>query len=453
MECESRFYWERFHEAEELFLLFIEECKKQNEAIASLEEKLLAGTSTRLLDWVDHVLMAETVQIRSRLEDLGFVRQTDTDFQAYVHPGALLPRVVLTDDPSSQKTGLALRVEEISNFLHVNQFHGDIEGTPLSAYRRSLLSTENSTVLMVVERRGSRDYTPTYPGNEYLQQYLEAVELWKKLPRSMEDEGQAFSEMLKGASEITDRLGPDMAAHIVCMCERDYWMSRNYAARVQKMRQDILGLGWANHDHHTFRSSRHHFTRLVDLFTRLGFRKRERFYAGKEAGWGAQVMENPNAGLALFLDVDLAPEEVAVDFAEQGLSERDELGTVGLWCALHGDSILKAGMHHIAANVLFDRLTQDLSAYHIEFMSPFSDFSYLRQSFSKGEKWDVYPGRVRRLLDSNRIDKRQADTFLRQGVIGSHLENIQRREGFKGFNQKNVSAIIKETDPRRQNTS
>jgi 4-hydroxyphenylpyruvate dioxygenase-like putative hemolysin len=163
-------------------------------------------------------------------------------------------------------------------------------------------------------------------------------------------------------------------------------------------------------------------------------------------------MENSNAGLALFLDVDLAPEEVAVDFAEQGLAERDELGTVGLWCALHGDSILKAGMHHIAANAQFDRLKEDMSSYHIEFMSPFSDFSYLRQSFSKGEKWDMDPERVKRLLDSNRIDEGQADTFLRQGAIGSHLENIQRREGYKGFNQKNVSAIIKETDPRRQIT-
>ena len=30
-------------------------------------------------------------------------------------------------------------------------------------------------------------------------------------------------------------------------------------ARIQKRRQDLLGLGWANHDHHTFRSSRAHF--------------------------------------------------------------------------------------------------------------------------------------------------------------------------------------------------
>jgi hypothetical protein len=35
-----------------------------------------------------------------------------------------------------------------------------------------------------------------------------------------------------------------------------------------------------------------------------------------------------------------------------------------------------------------------------------------------------------------------------QGAIGSHLENLQRKGGFKGFNQKSVSVIIQATDPR-----
>ena len=35
-----------------------------------------------------------------------------------------------------------------------------------------------------------------------------------------------------------------------------------------------------------------------------------------------------------------------------------------------------------------------------------------------------------------------------KGAIGSHLENLERREGFKGFNQQAVSAIIAATDPR-----
>ena len=42
----------------------------------------------------------------------------------------------------------------------------------------------------------------------------------------------------------------------------------------------------------------------------------------------------------------------------------------------------------------------------------------------------------------------QHEKFLRDGTIGSHLENLERREGYKGFNQQAVSAIIAATDPR-----
>jgi len=31
-----------------------------------------------------------------------------------------------------------------------------------------------------------------------------------------------------------------------------------------------------------------------------------------------------------------------------------------------------------------------------------------------------------------------------------HLENLQRKGGFKGFDQQAVSLIIAETDPRKQ---
>ena len=161
-------------------------------------------------------------------------------------------------------------------------------------------------------------------------------------------------------------------------------------------------------------------------------------------------MENSEAGLTLFLDVDLAPEEVNIDFTVTALEERDTLGTVGLWCALHGDSILKAGMHHLAALFEFDRLTTDISEFNVKYMAPFSDFAYLKQAFSTAERWQVDPVRIKNLLDANRITDKQADTFLNQGSVGSHLENIQRREGYKGFNKKNVSAIIREIDPRKQ---
>ena len=86
--------------------------------------------------------------------------------------------------------------------------------------------------------------------------------------------------------------GMPRACDLFFRAERDYWQSRNRAAQIQKMRQDALGLGWANHDHHTYRSSREHFATLISIFEMMGFHCRERFYAGKEAGWGRRCSKS-----------------------------------------------------------------------------------------------------------------------------------------------------------------
>ena len=67
----------------------------------------------------------------------------------------------------------------------------------------------------------------------------------------------------------------------------------------------------------------------------------------------------------------------------------------------------------------------------------------------EGERWPVRPERVAELLLRGMITPEQADGFLKSGALGSHLENLQRKGGFKGFNQKAVSAIIAATDPRK----
>ena len=82
-------------------------------------------------------------------------------------------------------------------------------------------------------------------------------------------------------------------------------------------------------------------------------------------------------------------------------------------------------------------------------MKPFTDFPYLRQAFTEGERWPVRPERIDRLLKDGLITPEQADKFRREGAIGSHLENLERNQGFKGFNQTGVSEIISATDPRK----
>ena len=129
-------------------------------------------------------------------------------------------------------------------------------------------------------------------------------------------------------------LGTGLAADLFFAAEREYWTGRNRAARLQKARQDSLGLGWRNHDHHTYRSSREHFAGLIAILEQLGLACRERFYAGREAGWGAQVLEQGESGIVVFADVDLGPDEVVEDFAHQPLRPRARVR--------HGRSVVPA---------------------------------------------------------------------------------------------------------------
>ncbi len=284
--------------------------------------------------------------------------------------------------------------------------------------------------------------------SDYPQRYLRAFEQWATRPRDFEDERLGMERTLDMAQSLASEMGKDTAACIAFAAEREYWQRRNRAGQIQKAHQDSLGLGWANHDHHTFRSSRTVFAQLIEILETLGFHPRERFYAGAEAGWGAQVMEQPICRFAVFADADFSPDEVEGDFAHRPLSARDELGTVGLWCALHGESMLGAGLHHLAGRFVFDAVTENLAAWGIEMMHPFSEFPYLRQAFTEGERWAIADRRLERLAASGQITVAQREIFAEQGAIGSHLENIQRGEGFKGFNQQRISDIIRRTDPR-----
>ena len=59
------------------------------------------------------------------------------------------------------------------------------------------------------------------------------------------------------------------------------------------------------------------------------------------------------------------------------------------------------------------------------------------------------PKRIEIALEAGWITSDEAQKFSTQGAIGSHLEILQRKEGYKGFNQQAVSAILGDTDPRK----
>lgn len=449
------FHWLRHPDAEAFVLEHLDQIVAAIPDLRTFSSALFARTGSRLIDWLDHLVLADGDLPRGRLADLGFELEevpAEPGDVVYHHPGTMLPRLLLRKSPGAEPgaaLAATLQVEDISHFLMANQLTAPIAGSLVSPYRRAQVWEQNGRQLLVVERRGHSGFVPTDMPPDYPQRYLRAFEQWATRPRLFADERAGMKHTLNLARSLVADMGTHAAAWIAFAAERAHWQGRNRAGQIQKASQDSLGLGWANHDHHTFRSSRQVFSQLIEILEVFGFQPRERFYAGAEAGWGAQVMEQPVCRFAVFADVDLSEDEVEGDFAHSPLSAREGLGTVGLWCALHGQSMLAAGLHHLASRFDFDTVTANLHEWGIDMMRPFSNFSYLRQAFTIGEQWQVAPDRLARLVELDQIDAAQQATFAEQGAIGSHLENIQRGEGFKGFNQQKISDIILRTDPRR----
>jgi hypothetical protein len=451
----KNFDWPLAYEGEKFIRARLADFLANNSFARQLAVRMRDETGTDFFEWVDHLVLSpddETALVKSGFvhdnNRAATVRERSRDV-VLEHPHATLPRVVLRRGKANPSV-VAIKPEFVADFIAANHLSAGIEGEPRSRYRRVVVSVEKNCQLEAVERRAYRGFVAAKLKKGELAAIFKASEIFSTRPRHTESDAEGVAAANKCLRQALKLVGRDIACHLFFEAERAYWERRNRAARFQKFRQDTLGLGWGNHDHHTFRCSRAHFADLNRFLTTLGFQKRERFYAGAEAGWGAQISEQPVTGIVVFADVDLMPEETSIDFSVSKLPQAPKLGTVGLWTGLHGESFLQAGMHHLEARFDFVLLRDHLQSNGLNVMKPFSDFEFLRQAFTEGERWPVNSQRADHLASAGLITAEQRDKFIREGAIGSHLENLQRHGGFKGFNQKSVSAVISATDPRKQ---
>jgi hypothetical protein len=439
------FDWPLAYDAENLFRDRVDAFMSKNSAASEFAARMRKETGTDFFEWVDHLSVGPDEL--AEFQKVGFI---PIDPNVYYHPKAMLPRLVIDDAGSKQRTPtiLAIRPESIVDFAAKNNLGGKIDGKFGCRFRQMTVSEQDGHRLIAVERLAHRGFVVRAPEPGFADLLMEVKELWRTRKRSFPQDADAAAHAFELQKRAIRLVGADVACELFFAEERHFWEARNRAGQIQKRRQDSLGLGWGNHDHHTFRSSREFFSDLMDFLLGFGFEKRERYYAGAEAGWGAQILEHHTTGITVFADVDLMPEETEIDFSKQPLPAAPRLRTVGLWCGLHGDSFLQAGMHHLEARFDFFVLRDQLTNDGIETMKPFSDFAFLKQAFTKGEQWAVSGARIDALLNKGLITSEQAELFRRDGAIGSHLENLQRKGGYKGFNQKSVSVIIEATDPR-----
>jgi hypothetical protein len=73
---------------------------------------------------------------------------------------------------------------------------------------------------------------------------------------------------------------------------------------------------------------------------------------------------------------------------------------------------------------------------------------FLKQAFTEAEPWKVESRNAEAALAIGAISCEQAERFRNRGALGSHLEILQRDDGYKGFNQTGINEIIRATDPR-----
>ncbi len=418
-------------------------------AAGELAQSLRNETGTRLSDWIDSLALPADDGLEERLHGAGFLLSDASDGPVWEHPQGLFPRIYQCDLGPRR---MAVRVESVADFLVRHGIGGThIDGAALARLRRAKIGSGRNAELWVVERHGYRGWYPPSLSLHELQAVLWHWDRFRERKRRFADDEAGFEHAGQLLRPAVEDLGPGRASDLFFSAEREYWTARNRAGQFQKARQDALGLGWANHDHHGYRSSRGRFAGLIRLLEGLGFQCRERFCDDGNAGWGTQVLAHPESSVVVFADVHLGPGELAGDFAhlplgsEGNLAPSPVLGPIGLWCKLHGESLLQAGMHHLECRFDLDAAREQLQQGGIEVMKLRTDLPYLKQAFVQGEVWPVDFDRIRAALATGIISREQADEFQQAGVLGSHLGLLQREEGYKGSHQASLGVILRST--------
>lgn len=435
-------HWEPRPAAADFVRRQLDELLRRAPRIQRFAQRVHSVTGTCLVDWVDEIHVPADVTA-DELVQHGFLESARPG-GGYRNEQALLPVVRIAE----RVPAIVLRVDDVCDFLLSNGLPATEVSGRVHGAARSALALRDAGAGLWVRQRHVAAGVERREDPHLAAAAATHVDAFRRRPRGSLDAEVDFDAAEAAIVEAQERLGEEHACSLFFLAERDFWQRRNRAARLQRARHDELGLGWGAVDHYTYRSSRSHFARLIRVLQLLGLECRERFHAGAEAGWGAQVMEHAGLGIAVFADVDLAPEEVAGDFAHSGLDEVDGRGTVGSWCMLHGEAFCGAGLHHIARQGDFARLIELSAAGGVECMAPFASLPYLQQCFTRGEVWSVSEQRLRAARAAGVITDAQVQSLSKHGAIGSHLELIERGQGYRGFLQRGISDIIQRTDPR-----
>lgn len=434
----NRARWECQGEAQQAYAAVLDTLLAGCPEAGAFAAALLDKAGIRLADIVDHLIIADATMLE-QLQANGWA----ADGAVMRNPTGLFPPALC-----GEGNAIMIRVEAIETFAAVNPIVGDIAGAPFAPLRMAIAFRGPDSALGAVERNGGTGYDVLADNPEEIRQSRLCLQAFRARRRQFDRAAAGLDAVEQLVDAAVTKIGAHRACAFWLMAERDYWQRRCAAGRLQKGRQDAVGVGWANIDHHTYDSSRSHFRQTIRILEKLGYERREMLYAGELAGWGSQVLEQPVIGSTIFADVDLSPEELTIDFAREDLPELPKHRRAGLLSALLGESMLEAGLNHVAG--LFDQqiLRAQLDDHGVRMMAPFSAFPHLYQELTEGD-WDaVDPARVEMLEAQGHISADEAEKLRLEGSIVTHLENIERNDGYKGFNREGIDSVLRKLDPR-----
>ena len=431
--------WERQPAAEEFLSKSIEVFLEGCSDLSKLSAELMDRTAIRLRDLVDHISFSDN-EIEFNLQRAGWASVGDGIFE---NESGLFPAFI-----RGTSSELWIRVEDVSNFLKVRHIDSEISGAEFSRCRKAIIYANEKLKIGVIERNGYRDYIVPPVNSEQLRSARFHLQVFRSRRRQFDtvEQGLAHTEQLIDQSVAA--IGADWSCDLWLRAEREYWLRNCATGRLQKAKQDAVGIGWANIDHHTYDGSRKHFRHTIRILEKLGYQLREMLYAGELAGWGSQVLWQPAIRSTIFADVDLAPNELTIDFSHEVLPDLTKHRRAGLLSELLGESILEAGLNHVAGLYSQSHFRNQLNQSGIEMMKPFTDWPHLYQELTTGDWAAVDPIRVQGLLAAGHIEIEEAEKLCLQGSIITHFENIERNDGFKGFNRDGIDGVLRKLDPR-----
>lgn len=432
--------WTTHPGAERLLEEILQDAFRRCLAAADFRDRLLAGAAVRLRDILDHVIFTDPA-LTADLERHGW---RAIGGGVHRHDEGMFPDFVAGDG-----FAIAFRVESMDAFLKAQGLHAVIAGKPLAPLRLARVYKGDGVEFLAVERNGHPGHElPTVSDDDIRAAHLH-LQTFRARRREFAEIAEGFDHTEALVDAAVGDLGPHWTSVLFSRADREHWMQHCDAGRYQKGRQDRLGIGWSNLDHVAYDASRHCFKQTIRVLEKLGYECRELFYAGDAAGWGSQILEQPVLRSTIFADIDLAPEELDIDFAHMDLAPLPRHRRAGMWCAMHGESLLEGGINHVAG--LYDqrRLRSQLIAAGFTMMEPFSDFDHLYQELTVGEWRAVDPRVIDRLEAEGHMSAAEAENFRLHGAIGNHLENMERNEGYKGFNQPGIDDVLRKIDPRR----